>query len=152
MKSLPKLALLTIVFVSGCAPQPQALSDADLAAIRAHFDRIAQHASAEDNAAWANDFTPDAVFMYQNTPALRGRAAIQQWGESGVRITGITFSDIEIYGGGDTAWVTAAYTMMPEGSATPEMGKQLSVLERQADGSWLVSAASASSDAAPPAN
>jgi ketosteroid isomerase-like protein len=151
MKALGKLAPLVIVFAFGCTPQPQALSEADLAAIQTRLDEVARHVSAEDNAAWANDFTPDAIFMIQGSPAVRGRAAIQQWGETNVMVTSLTFSDIEKHGSGDTAWATSNYTLMVAGSPTPEMGKQLVVLQRQADGSWLSAAASVSANAAPAA-
>ena len=152
MSSFGRLTVLGMVFAFGCAPQPSALSEADVAAIQARLDDVARHVSAEDNAAWANDFTTDAIFMFQGTPTLRGRAAIQQWGETNVRVTGLTFSDIEIHGRGDTAWATSAYTLMAEGSLMPDRGKQLVILQRQADGSWLAMAASVSSDLPPSAN
>ena len=82
MKQMTRLATVGIVFVLGCAPPARDLSEADLAAIRERFDEVARHVSAEDNAAWANDFTEDGIFMIGNTPALRGRAAIQKWGEA----------------------------------------------------------------------
>jgi len=151
MRSFRTITLLSVVFAFGCAPEPQGLSEADLAAIRTRFDEVARHVSAEDNAAWANDFTPDGIFMYEHVPTLRGRAAIQQWGEMNVNVTGLTFSDIEIHGSGDTAWATSAFTLMAEGSTTPVIGKQLVVLQRQEDGSWRTVAASVSTDSPPPA-
>lgn len=151
MRGLPKLALLGVVFALGCAPQPQGLSEADLAAIQFRFDEIERHVSAEDNAAWANDFTPDGIFLTQNTPPLRGRAAIQQWGETNVRVTSLDFSDIEVHGSGDTGWATGAYTLMAEGSTTADVGKWLVVMRRQPDGSWLHAVASTSSNNPPQA-
>jgi ketosteroid isomerase-like protein len=146
------LALFWVVFAFGCAPQPQALSEADEAAIRAHLDKIAQHDSPEDNAAWANDFIPDGIFMIEGSPILRGRAAIQQRGETNERVASVTFSNIDIRGSGDTAWVTGAQSPLLEGQTTPQIGEFLGVVQRQADGSWLTAAASVSSDSPPPAN
>jgi ketosteroid isomerase-like protein len=108
--------------------------------------------SAEDNAAWANDFTEDGIFMIGNTPAVRGRAAIQKWGETRPNVTSLTFSDIQIDGRGDLAWATSAYSSTVEGMPEPDTGKQLVVLQRQADGSWRTVAASVSSDLPPSGN
>jgi hypothetical protein len=88
---------------AGCTQAVPDLSEADLAAIRQRFDAVAQHVSAEDNAAWANDFTEDAIFMFNHVPAIRGRAAIQAWGKTGVVVTNLTFDDPT-----DGSWLTAA--------------------------------------------
>ena len=152
MKPFCKSTLLIAAFALGCAPQPQGLSESDLTAIQDRFDEVARHVSAEDNAAWANDFTPDGVFMGANMPAIRGRAAIQQWGETNVKVTNLVFSDIEVQGSGDTAYATGAYTLMAEGSTAPDVGKFLVAMKRQPDGSWLHSVASVNSDLPPPAN
>ena len=146
MKQIPRLAMIGLVFTLGCAPPAAELSEADLAAIRHRFDEVARHVSVEDNAAWANDFTENGIFMIANTPAVRGRAAIREWGETGPKVTSLTFSDIEIHGSGDLAWATSAYSVTFEGVPNPDTGKQLLVLRRQADGSWLTAAASVSSD------
>ena len=142
----------------GCTPPPSAeLTEDDLTAIRHRFDEVARHLSPEDNEAWANDFTEDAQFMIQNTPLLRGRPAIREWGEdtsdtgSGV-VLSASFSDIEIHGSGDWAWATSSYVITVEGAEGPDHGKQLVVLRRQADGSWLTAAVHVSSDLPPPGN
>ncbi len=150
MKQVIRWAGLGLALTLGCAPTATELSEEDLAAIRLRFDEVARHVSAEDNAAWANDFTEDAVFMIANTPAVRGRAAIQEWGETGLNVTSLTFSDIQIHGSGDLAWATSAYSMTVEGVPEPDTGKQLVLFQRQADGSWLTLAASVSSDLPPP--
>ncbi len=149
MKHVTRLVLVAIVFALGCTPPASDLSEADLTAIRERLDEVARHGGAEDNAAWANDYTEDGIFMRSNMPALRGRAAIQKWGETGVKLTSLTFSDIQIHGSGDLAWATCAYSLTLEGVTEPETGKELHVLQRQADGSWLLVAVSASSDLPP---
>jgi ketosteroid isomerase-like protein len=143
MRRIKKVVLVSVI-AAGCAPQQ--LSDADLAAIQDRFDQIAKHVLAEDNAGWANDFTPDGVFMAQNMPALRGRAAIRQWGENNGRLTSIAFSNIEVHGSGDLGYATGTYTLIAEGSATPDTGKFLVAMQRQPDGTWLHTVASVSSD------
>ena len=149
MKQVTRLVIVAIVFALGCTTPVRDLSEADLAAIRERLDDLARHAGAEDNVAWANDFTEDGIFLIGNTPALRGHATIQKWGETGMKLTSLTFSDIQIHGSGDLAWVTSAISVTFEGAPEQDKSKQLVVLQRQADGSWLAVAASVSSDLPP---
>jgi ketosteroid isomerase-like protein len=149
MKQVNRLGILSLAWTLGCAPSGTDLSATDLAAIHQRFDEIARHVSAENNAAWANDFTQDGVFMFGNMPVVRGRAAIQKWGESGQKVTSLSFSDIQIHGRGDLAWATSAYSLKVEGVPDQDRGKQLVVLQRQPDGTWLTAAGSVSSDLPP---
>ncbi len=142
----------------GCAPPPTAeLTDADRDAIRQYLDEVARNLSPEDNEAWANGFTEDGLMMFQNTPVIRGRQAIRAWGEdtsetgSPVALS-VSFSDIEIHGSGDWAWVTSSASATFEGVEGPNRLKQLLVLERQPDGTWLTAAVHVSSDQPPPGN
>ena len=142
----------------GCTPPPSAeLTDAVRDAIRQFLDEVARNLSPEDNEAWANGFTEDGLMMFQNTPVIRGRQAIRAWGEdttetgSPVALS-VSFSDIEIHGSGDWAWVTTSATAIFEGVEGPVALKQLVVLERQPDGTWLTAAAHVSSDLPPPGN
>ncbi len=153
---LPAAACLALAL--GCSPAPPAeLTDADRDAIRQYFDEVARNLSPEDNEAWANGFTEDALLMFQNTPTIRGRQAIRAWGEdtsetgSPVALS-VSFSDIEIHGSGDWAWVTTSSTATFEGVEGPNRLRQLLVLKRQADGTWLTAAAHVSSDLPPPGN
>ncbi|MCH7717517.1 MAG: SgcJ/EcaC family oxidoreductase [Gemmatimonadetes bacterium] len=142
----------------GCAPSsPAELTDADREAIRQYWDEVARNLSPEDNEAWANGFTEDAVLMFQDTPTKRGREVIRAWGEdsgetgSPVALS-VSFSDIEIHGSGDWAWVTTNSTATFEGVEGPVHLRQLAVLERQPDGTWLTAAAHVSSNVPPPGN
>ncbi len=142
----------------GCTPPPSAeLTDADRDAIRQYLDEVARNLSPEDNEAWANGFTEDGLMMFQNTPVIRGRQAIRAWGEdtsetgSPVALS-VSFSDIEIHGSGDWAWATSSIVATFEGSEEPVALKQLVVLKRQPDGTWLTAAAHVSSNLAPPGN
>ena len=138
----------------GCTPPPSAeLTEDDLAAIRHRFDEVVRHLSPEDNEAWANDFTEDGQFMWPGTPTIRGREALYGFGENDSPVAlSVSFSDIEIHGSGDWAWATSSYTMTVEGAEGPDRGKQLVVLQRQPDGTWLTAAAHVSSDLPPPGN
>ena len=142
----------------GCTPPPSAeLTDADRDAIRQFLDEVARNLSPEDNEAWANGFTEDGLMMFQNTPVIRGRQAIRAWGEdttetgSPVALS-VSFLDIEIHGSGDWAWATSNVVATFEGVEGPVALKQLVVLERQPDGTWLTAAAHVSSTLPPPGN
>ena len=142
----------------GCTPSPSAeLTEEDRAAIRGYFDELARTLTPEDNEAWANTFTEDGRFMVPNQPTIRGREALHAWGEatgesgSGV-VLSASFSDIEIHGSGDWAWVTASDVFTLEGVEGPVRGKGLTVLRRQPDGTWLTAAAHVSDELPPPGN
>ena len=152
MKNRLFSTVIAAALVVGCTSEPAALTDADRAAIRELMDQVVRHVAAEDNEAWANDFTEDGIFMFANTPVSRGRQAIQAWGESGPRVIDISFSNIEISGEGNLAWVTSAISVTVDGAPGPDTAKQLVVVERQADGAWLSVAAHVSSDLPLPQN
>ena len=139
----------------GCTSPPSAeLTEDDLNAIRHRFDEVARHLSPEDNEAWANDFTEDVQFMFPGASTIRGREPLRAWGEDtsdtgSLVALSASYSDIEIHGSGDWAWATSSYVMTVEGVEGTVPGKQLLVLKRQADGSWLIAAAHASSDLPP---
>ena len=142
----------------GCTPPaPAELTEDDLAAIQHRFDENARHLSPEDNEAWANDFTEDVQFMFQNGPVIRGRQALRAWGEdtsetgSPVALS-VSFSDIEIHGSGDWAWATSNSVATLEGVEGLNRLKQLYVLQRQPDGTWLIAAAHTSPDLPLPGN
>ncbi len=63
-----------------------------------------------------------------------------------------TFSDLEIHGSGDWAWATSGSVLIAEGAEGPIPRKQLVVLRRQSDGTWLTAAVHVSSDLPPPGN
>jgi ketosteroid isomerase-like protein len=126
-----------------------ALSDSDRVTLRAMFDSTVARLAARNIAAWAAQFAEDAVFMPPNHPVVRGRAAIQAWGDSLPPLTDFSFSDVTVEGEGGLAVGTSAYaaTFNPPGApAVPDKGKQLVAFRRQADGSWKVTAGSFSSD------
>lgn len=142
----------------GCTAAPPAdLTDADQQAIREFFEEVGRTLSPEDNQAWANTFTEDAVLMFEDAPTIRGREALRAWGED-TTATGspvalsVTFSDLGIHGGGDWAWVTAIATASFEGVEGQVSLRQLTVLERQADGGWLTAAVHVSANPPPMAN
>ena len=147
-------ACLTLTLALGCTPPPSGeLTEDDLAAIRHRLDELVQHLSPEDNVAWSQDYTEDAQFMWEGRPMIRGREALYEFGENDSPVAlSASFSDIEIHGSGDWAWATSTTVLTFEGVEGPSPGKQLVVLQRQPDGTWLTAAVHASSDLPPPGN
>lgn len=148
--------------VSSCQQQKAStFSDADRASVRALFDSTVTRVNRKDFAGWANLFTEDAMFMPPNHPAISGRANLKAWADSLPPMSEFTFSDVTADGDGDVAAGTSRVAMTfnpPGGTPVPDKAKQLVAFHRQADGSWLVTAAAFSSDlpvpaapAAPPA-
>ncbi len=83
--------------------------------------------------------------------------ALRAWGEDTSEtgspvVLSISFSDIEIHGSGDWAWATSSIVATFEGVEEPGRLKQLVVLRRQPDGTWLAAAVHVSSNAPPPGN
>jgi uncharacterized protein (TIGR02246 family) len=140
-RALALLALLAPA-LSACQPRSAALTDADRNAIRAVSDKFVKAALAGDWAAAASAYTEDGMALPPNGPAVRGRAAIQNWLATFPRITAFTDSIVEIGGRGDFAYTQGTYevTVMPPGAKEPmrDTGKNVAVLEKQRDGSWLV--------------
>lgn len=138
------VAFVGLMVAASCTAPPApvelalrtSLSADDVAAIRTALATTERNLSPEDNAAWAAGYTEDAIFMFEGNPTIRGREAIQTWGEgdSGVALS-VSFADIEIQGTGDWAWGTSTWLGTFEGASDPVHGKQLLIMARQAHGS-----------------
>ena len=140
---------LALTVASCQQPKARTFTDADRAAIRALFDSTVVRISTKNFTAWANQFTEDATFMPPNHPIVRGRANLKAWADSLPPLTGFSFGDLTVDGEGDMAVGTSSYAMTfnpPGGPPTADKGKQLVTFHRQADGSWLVTAAAFSSN------
>jgi uncharacterized protein (TIGR02246 family) len=125
------------------------LSKEDLAAIQSVFDIVPRYLQARDFRSWAAQFAEDAVLMPPNSPRIKGRAAIQAYGDSLPEIREISFYDVGAEGLGDLAvgWSAISQTLVLEGgNEIKDTAKQLVVLRKQADGKWLVTAVMYNSD------
>jgi ketosteroid isomerase-like protein len=127
-----------------------ALTDEDVAAIKASTEAYVQAMRSKDWAALAALYTEvaalyteDAVWMPPNQPIIRGRAAIQAWNEAYPPVTEFNLTIEEIDGFGNLAYVRGASstTMEPEGAPEPirSTGKYIEIRRKQQDGSWLIS-------------
>jgi uncharacterized protein (TIGR02246 family) len=120
----------------------KALSDEDVAAIKASTKAFMQAVRSEDSAAGAALYTEDAVLMPPNQPMVQGRAAIQTWKEASPTYTEFNLTVEEIDGRGDLAFVRGTYSLavVPEGAPEPiqDTGKYVEIRRKQPDGSWLI--------------
>jgi ketosteroid isomerase-like protein len=128
--------------VIACQPAPAKLSDADIAALRTTTGAIAADILARRDSAIVAQYSPNAVFMTPNAPALEGQAAIRAWFEQSPPLTTFTLSVVEIDGRGDLAYVRGTYALtIAAAGRTPaisDQGKFLEIRRKQADGSWLM--------------
>ncbi len=126
-------------------PPPADLTDQDHATIRGMFDATPGYVLAGDWAAWAGQYSVDAVLQPPNAPPVTCREAIQAWGEAFPSVAEISFSSVQVMGQADLAYGTSAYTMTLEG-APADTGKQMAVFRRTPTGGWEVVALSFNSD------
>jgi uncharacterized protein (TIGR02246 family) len=136
---------------TGCQPvaqEPSSLSEADVAAIEAFYETFLEAERANDWEGVAALMAEDAVIMPMGHPALDGPAGYSEYvaplvEDYGVEITDFAGTILEIDGRGDLAYLrgTWSHTMTMDGVPEPtnEAGKQLIILRRQSDGSWLAS-------------
>ena len=150
---------------SDSPPPPSPLTDADKSSIQATLQSIAEAFQDGDLATWGAQYAEDAVMMPAGAPPATGRAAILDWAKAVPKVLSLSFEDVEIRGEGGIAVATSIVmtTLSSEGTegeaadavleAQPGEGaetgspkpqppsKQLVVLEKQADGTWLITLA-----------
>ena len=119
----------------------EALTDEDVAAIKARFDEYAQFLLSGDWDAFVSLFIENAVVMPPNEPILQGREAIKTSEEASPPIQEFMIPVVEVDGRGDIAYVRGSYSLKIEMEGVPEpiqdSGKYISILRKQEDGSWL---------------
>ena len=127
-------------FSVGCQ-RPAGLSEADRTAIRQLGETDMKMKNAKD---WMGDltlYTQDAIVLPPNQAAVQGKAAIQACKEAFPPFSNFQEQSLEIEGQGDLAYDRGTYSMTvtPPGAAPIEdRGKYLTILRKQADGSWKV--------------
>ncbi len=151
---IPSALILLAWVLAACQPQAGPLSEEDIAAIRDLGEReVVEALLAEDWDRFAATFTEDAVRMPPNEPLHRGREAIQEWAETNwgpLTLTEFSQTMLSVDGRGDLAYARASYSATSEVPGIPEpvsdVGKVLAVLQKQDDGTWLLSAVIYNSD------
>lgn len=154
-------AALALVVISACkctdcsesATCKANLPDADRAAIAANSTTWLTAVRAANWSAVAATYTPDALLMPPNEPAVSGRDTIRQWFAAFPPIVSMDLEAKEVDGCCDIAYVRGTYhlAISPPGAGTiHETGKYLEIKRKQADGSWLMLRDMFSSDAPAP--
>ena len=120
-----------------------ALSEADLAGIRAADSAFAAAATAGNLDGVVAVYASDAALLPPNLPPQKGRNAIRSFWGGFLNAYTVRFelSSDTIEGRGDLAYNVGQYrfTAVPKARADPgvaDEGKFLEVLKRQSDGSW----------------
>lgn len=158
MISRPLSAFGLLAFIA-CQPQTtgsMALSEADMAAIRAVHDQLVEHERAGNWDAVLALFTPDVVLLHANTPAWKGTAAVKAALDSmQIKIAQLHATPAVIEGRGDLAYVRGSYhevfTLGGSSTQIEDSGNYLWVLRKQADGRWLIAEGAGVSDRSLPA-
>lgn len=150
-RTLVVAGLSLLVVGTGCQPAAQegaALSEADVAAIEALHAAFLEAERANEWEGVAALMTEDAVIMPMGHPVLDGRAGYLDFvgslvEEHGAVVTSFNGTIAEIDGRGDVAYMrgTWSHTLTMGGipGEISEAGKQLVILRKQPDGSWLAS-------------
>ena len=123
----------------------KALSDEDVAAIKALGPALDKSALAGDWDAVGSLFTEDVVMMGPNSPIIQGRSTLLEvMKSSGMTVTEHVVELVEVDGYGDIAYGRATWkeSFSIEGVAEPikEEGKILGIFRKQPDNSWLIGA------------
>ncbi|HEX2339919.1 MAG TPA: nuclear transport factor 2 family protein [Vicinamibacterales bacterium] len=115
-----------------------ALTEHDLAAIRAAIEKDAAAVRRADWDAITHMFTSDAIRFPAPQPPIRGRAAMRAWLETFPPFEKFAITADEILGGDGLAFVRGTY-VMTLGGPTPvtDRGNYMGLMRKQPDGSWL---------------
>lgn len=112
--------------------------------------------NAGDVAGWSNAYAEDAIVMWPNGPASRGRAEREatvkaMLGTASVSNVKFTTEDLTVMGDMAIEAGTYAMTVTPKGGpATEDKGKYMTMWKKQADGSWKIARDINNSDLPPP--
>ena len=117
---------------------------ADLAAIKETMKQFAVAINAGDLDRWISLWTDDGIQMPPDTPARVGKEEIRVGMKTAFDqfILNMVITNKELRQSGDLGFARGTYTesLVPKAGGDREEydGKYLTILERQADGSWKV--------------
>ncbi len=124
------------------------LDEPNVAEIRSTIESANQRSAdamvAGDIATSLESYSDNAVSMMPGMPPMRGKSAIEQ-GISGMmtemKVTAARFTTEDVMVAGDLAIESGTYAMSMQpktGKAFDDVGKYISIWQRQADGGWKV--------------
>jgi uncharacterized protein (TIGR02246 family) len=155
MRAFATVAVLLLVAACQTAPPPMEFTAGDRAAIDELGAAYLATALAGDWDAWTALWTEDGVYMVPDAPRLVGhadiRASLDAFPAPPAEMS-VTLNDVD--GAGKWAWARGSFLFaMDAAEEMPEMrleGSFLWVLEKQADGRWLIDSECYNSDFPPP--
>ncbi len=140
LRWVPSILLPFAITLTACQPQPQPLSDEDVAAIRSVVQSFGEAALAGDWSTAAESYAVDAVFMPPNEAIYEGRAAEVAHLEATPPVLSYSSAAVDVDGSGDLAYARGAYSIsLLVGADTVALeGKWVHIFKKQPDGSWLI--------------
>ncbi|UCC84452.1 MAG: nuclear transport factor 2 family protein [Gemmatimonadota bacterium] len=154
------LAALALALAStACQPPAQeaaGLTDEDVAAINTMVEEVQTAELAGDWEVVSGFLTEDFVYFPSNLPMMETRATWLSWVETlGISMQELTFTPVKIEGRGDLAYlagtISEVYTVGDSEEPIETAAKFVWILEKQADGSWLIDLAIWNTDVPMPA-
>ena len=151
MKHNPSISILFIgslilLILVGCEQQSAKVDvETDIAAIKDLMNQYGAAINAGDLDLWISLWADNGIQMPPNAPTVIGKEQIRAKYESifPVFIFNMVVITKEVRTAGDLAFARGTYTLSltprEEGEIINIDGKYLSILERQADGSWKFS-------------
>jgi len=145
--------ILLLCFTFSCQPQAEEAAEetepavdveADIAAINEIWNQYALGVNTGDLELWISLWTDDGIQMAPGAPAVIGKEQIRAKYESifSQFIFTMAITNNEVRVAGDLAFSRGTYrasiTPTAGGETTEIAGKYLTILERQADGSWKI--------------
>jgi uncharacterized protein (TIGR02246 family) len=139
-----------LVMIAGCSVEsvPEesksssdatALSETDVAAVKAQVDKYVKATLARDWTAFGQTLAADVIAYPPNQSPIQGRDAVVAFVKTFPTITAFTVDVADVSGSGDFAYATGTFHLtmqMPDGSTVKDDGSFVEVHRRQADGSW----------------
>ena len=136
------IALAMLFFAISCQKQN---TEADIASIEDVMNQYTQAMMNDDLDLWMSFYTDDTIKMLPDQPATFGKEALRASMKplfDNFTFEEFTLSDVEIQVAGSWAFCRCNFTvtMTPKAGGEPINmdAKDLSILERQVDGSWKI--------------
>ena len=151
------LLILLLCFTFNCTQQGEKVNvEADIAAVKEIGNQYAVACNTGDLDLYISIWTDDGVQMPPDAPAVIGkekiRARMKPLFDQFIMDISVSIEEVGI--GGDWAFARCTYTLSltPKsgGETTMIDGKDLHILERQADGSWKIAIDCFNSNVPPP--
>ena len=148
MRTILALVVVAVVslFLSSCMPK-----EPDMAALKRTVDEY--NAASKDAMMGGNPdkvmsyYEENAMEMAPNMATIKGKAGIKafqdQMMKSGMKMTAVKFTTLELEAGGKIAYEIGGYEMsmtMPSMNEMRDNGKYIALWRQQPDGSWKVHA------------